>query len=94
MNRLSKDIDRIDNVLPGLTSLTQLGRASRSDFGFADSFRMFLDTSFSVMGAIILISTLFPRFLIIVAIIFVLYAMAALFYRAGARETKVCASQT
>ena len=40
-----------------------------------------------------MISILFPWFLIPVGIVFVLYAMAATFYRASARETKVRASQ-
>jgi len=41
-----------------------------------------------------LISILFPWFLIAVGIVFVLYAMAATFYRASAREAKVRAPQT
>jgi ABC-type multidrug transport system fused ATPase/permease subunit len=61
---------------------------------FADSFRTFLNTVSSITGAIILISILFPWFLIAVGIVFVLYAMAAAFYRASAREAKVRASQT
>jgi len=46
------------------------------------------------MGAIILISIILPGFLIAVIIALVLYAMAAAFYRASARETKVRASKT
>jgi ABC-type multidrug transport system fused ATPase/permease subunit len=69
MNRFSKDIDTVDNML-------------------ADSFRTFLNTSSSTIGAIVLISILLPWFLIAVGIVMVLYAMAAAFYRASARETK------
>jgi len=54
---------------------------------------MLLNTSSSIIGAIILISILLPWFLIAVGIVFVLYAMAAAFYRASARETKVRASE-
>ncbi|KAI0268426.1 P-loop containing nucleoside triphosphate hydrolase protein [Russula aff. rugulosa BPL654] len=69
MNRFSKDIDTIDNML-------------------ADSFRTFLNASSSTVGAVVLISILLPWFLIALGIVFVLYAMAATFYRASARETK------
>ncbi|KAH9989454.1 ABC transporter [Russula vinacea] len=69
MNRFSKDIDTIDNML-------------------ADSFRTFINTFSSIVGAVILISILLPWFLIAVAIVFGLYAMAGAFYRASARETK------
>lgn len=55
---------------------------------------MLLNTSSSIIGAIILISILLPWFLIAVAIVLVLYAMAAAFYRASARETKVRAAKT
>jgi ABC-type multidrug transport system permease subunit len=58
-----------------------------------DSFRLFLYTLSSIVGAVILISILLPWFLIAIAIISVLYAMAAAFYRASAREAKVRASQ-
>jgi ABC-type multidrug transport system fused ATPase/permease subunit len=61
---------------------------------FADSFRTFLNTSSSTIGAIILISIILPWFLIAVGIVSVLYAMTAAFYRASARELKVCVSQT
>ena len=50
---------------------------------------MLLSTSSSIVGAFILISILLPWFLIAIAIVLVLYAMAAAFYRASARETKV-----
>jgi ABC-type multidrug transport system fused ATPase/permease subunit len=60
---------------------------------FEDSFRTFLNASSSTVGAVVLISILLPWFLIALGIVFVLYAMAATFYRASARETKVRASQ-
>ena len=92
MNRFSKDIDTIDNKLAGSTSFTCPGRVIDFRF-FADSFRTFLNTASSITGAVILISILFPWFLIAVGIVFVLYAMAAAFYRASATETKVRASR-
>ena len=55
---------------------------------------MFLNTLSSIVGAVILISILLPWFLIAVAFVFGLYALAAAFYRASARETKVRVSQT
>jgi ABC-type multidrug transport system fused ATPase/permease subunit len=51
-------------------------------------------TTSNTVGAIVLISILLPWFLIAVGIVFVLYGMAAAFYRASARETKVRASKT
>ncbi|KAH9031754.1 ABC transporter [Lactarius pseudohatsudake] len=69
MNRFSKDIDTIDNML-------------------ADSFRMLINTFSTIIGAIVLISILLPWFLIAVAVVSVLYAMASAFYRASAREMK------
>jgi ABC-type multidrug transport system fused ATPase/permease subunit len=60
----------------------------------ADSFRMFLGTFSNIIGAVVLISIILPWFLIAVAVVSVLYAMAAAFYRASARETKVRASRT
>ncbi|KAH9003061.1 ABC transporter [Lactarius hatsudake] len=69
MNRFSKDIDTIDNML-------------------ADSFRMLINTFSTIIGAIVLISILLPWFLIAVAVVLVLYAMASAFYRASAREMK------
>ena len=53
---------------------------------------MFLSTFSSILGAIILISIVLPWFLIAVVIVSILYAMAAAFYRASAREMKVRAS--
>jgi ABC-type multidrug transport system fused ATPase/permease subunit len=55
---------------------------------------MFLDTFSGIVGAVILISVLLPWFLIALAIVSVLYAVAAAFYRASSREAKVRASQT
>ncbi len=55
---------------------------------------MLLNTASSIVGAIILISIVLPWFLIAVAIVLVLYSMAAAFYRASAREMKVRALQT
>ncbi|KAH9068488.1 ABC transporter [Lactarius deliciosus] len=69
MNRFSKDIDTIDNVL-------------------VDSFRMLINAISSIIGAVVLISILLPWFLIVVAVVSVLYAMASAFYRASAREMK------
>jgi ABC-type multidrug transport system permease subunit len=50
---------------------------------------MFLSTLSNILGAIILISIILPWFLIAVVIVSILYAMAAAFYRASAREMKV-----
>ncbi len=55
---------------------------------------MFINAIGSIIGAIVLISILLPWFLIVVAVVSVLYAMASAFYRASAREMKVCALQT
>lgn len=57
-----------------------------------DSFRMFLNTFSSIIGAILLIAIILPWFLIAVAVCGVMYIMAAAFYRASAREIKVCHS--
>ncbi|KAH8995028.1 ABC transporter [Lactarius akahatsu] len=64
MNRFSKDIDTIDNVLVGTHSFEKHNRSCRSDFDLA------------------------PWFLIVVAVVSVLYAIASAFYRASAREMK------
>ena len=71
MNRFSKDIDTIDNLL-------------------GDALRMFSATLANILGAIILIAIVLPWFLIGVAAIALLYVWAAAFYRASARELKVC----
>ena len=49
---------------------------------------MFLNTFSSIVGAVILISIVLPWFLIAVAVVAVMYVMAAGFYRASARELK------
>ncbi|GAA5955029.1 hypothetical protein JCM3765_003165 [Sporobolomyces pararoseus] len=54
----------------------------------SDSFRMFMSTLGSVVGSIVLIAIVQPYFLIVVAAILCLYAFAASFYRASARELK------
>ncbi|KAI9449895.1 ABC transporter [Lactarius psammicola] len=69
MNRFSKDIDTVDNML-------------------ADSFRMLIYTFSTIIGAVVLISILLPWFLIAVAVVSILYAMASGYYRASAREIK------
>jgi hypothetical protein len=53
---------------------------------------MFLGTFSNIIGAVVLISIVLPWFLIAVAVVSVLYAMAAAFYRASSREVKVRAS--
>ena len=53
---------------------------------------MFTSTLAAILGAIILISIVLPWFLIGVAAITLLYVWAAAFYRASARELKVCIS--
>jgi hypothetical protein len=50
--------------------------------------------SSTILGAIDLISIILPWFLIVVAIVLVLYAMAATFYCASAKELKVRAAKT
>ena len=59
---------------------------------FKDSFRMFAATFSSILGAVILISIVLPWFLIAVFVISIAYFYAAVFYRASAREIKVCLS--
>ena len=51
---------------------------------------MLVGTSSMIFGAIILISVLLPWFLIGVFFILIIYIYAAAFYRASARELKVC----
>ncbi|KAG6898212.1 hypothetical protein C0992_003324 [Termitomyces sp. T32_za158] len=85
MNRFAKDIDTIDNLLGGALSLTSITKIRSIS---SDSLRMFASTTSSVIGAIILISIVLPWFLIGVACIIILYAWAAAFYRASARELK------
>ncbi|GAA5839463.1 hypothetical protein JCM3766R1_003553 [Sporobolomyces carnicolor] len=54
----------------------------------SDSFRMFVSTLGSVLGSIVLIAIVQQWFLLVVAAILCLYAFAASFYRASARELK------
>ncbi len=54
---------------------------------------MLINTFSTIIGAVVLISILLPWFLIAVAVVSVLYAMASAFYRASAREMKVRALQ-
>ena len=51
---------------------------------------MFAATFSSILGAVILISIVLPWFLIAVFVVFIAYFYAAVFYRASARELKVC----
>lgn len=51
--------------------------------------RILLSTLTSILGAVILISTILPWFLIGVLVICILYVYAAAFYRSSARELKV-----
>ena len=92
MNRFSKDVDTIDNMLAGSFAWLTHGHVICSNLIITDSFRMFLGTFSNIIGAVVLISIILPWFLIAVAIVSVLYSMAAAFYRASARETKVRAS--
>ena len=50
---------------------------------------MFANTISTIFGAIILISIVFPWFLLPVLFVTILYVYAAAFYRASARELKV-----
>jgi len=87
MNRFSKDVDTLDNLLAG--SFACPAHITRSDLIIADSFRMFLVTLANIIGAIIFVSIILPWFLIAVAVVSVFYVIAAAFYRASAREIKV-----
>jgi len=87
MNRFSKDVDTLDNLLAG--SFACPAHITRSDLIIADSFRMFLVTLANIIGAIIFVSIILPWFLIAVAVVSVFYIMVAAFYRASAREIKV-----
>ena len=55
-----------------------------------DSLRMFFATLSNILGAVILIAIVLPWFLIAVSSISAAYIWAAMFYRASARELKVC----
>ncbi|KAH9030727.1 ABC transporter [Lactarius hengduanensis] len=58
------------------------------DNTLADSSRTLINTTSSVLAAVILISILLPWFLIAVAVVSVLYAVTFAFYRASAREMR------
>ena len=90
MNRFSKDIDTLDNLLAG--SFAWLPHVTRSDLFIADSYRMFLATLSNIVGAVIFVSIILPQSLIAIAALSVFYVMATAFYRASAREMKVRAS--
>jgi ABC-type multidrug transport system fused ATPase/permease subunit len=91
MNRFSKDIDTMDNMLAGayLYSISYNLSMKLIYLFCIDAFRMFLNTFSSIVGAVILISIVLPWFLIAVGAVCVMYIMAAAFYRASARELKV-----
>lgn len=55
-----------------------------------ESMRMFASTFTNIIGAVILIAIVLPWFLIAVFVIMFVYILAANFYRASARELKVC----
>jgi len=86
MNRFSKDIDTIDNMLGGQSK--SLSNDYNSERLLADSLRMLVATSSNILGAIILVSIILPWFLIAVVVILSVYLYAAHFYRASARELK------
>jgi len=90
MNRFSKDVDTLDNLLAG--SFACPTHVTRSNLIIPDSFRMFLATLANIIGAIVFVSIILPWFLIAVAVVSAFYVMAAAFYRASAREMKVRAS--
>lgn len=50
---------------------------------------MLVATAAQITGAIILIATILPQFLVAVTVISVVYVYAAIFYRSSARELKV-----
>ncbi|KAI0714464.1 P-loop containing nucleoside triphosphate hydrolase protein [Cerioporus squamosus] len=58
------------------------------DNTLGDAMRMFCATLGTILGAIILIAIVLPWFLIAVGVISFVYIMAAVFYRASARELK------
>ena len=90
MNRFSKDIDTLDNLLAG--SFAWSTHVTRSDLIIADSYRIFLTILSNIIGAIVFVSIILPWFLIAVVVVSVFYVMAAAFYRPSAREMKVRAS--
>ena len=50
---------------------------------------MLAATLAQILGAIILIATVLPYFLVAVTVISIIYVYAAIFYRSSARELKV-----
>lgn len=85
-----QDIDTIDNMLGGTYPICLIIYLQSPHTHSVDALRMMAATSSSIIGAVILISIVLPWFLIAVACILVLYIYAASFYRASARELKVC----
>lgn len=61
------------------------------DNTLGDALRMLFATAANILGAIILIAIVIPWFLVAVFVILLAYLWAAIFYRASAREFKVCA---
>jgi ABC-type multidrug transport system fused ATPase/permease subunit len=88
--RLLSDIDTVDNLLGGLSYPSYPSLSEYLSMAFKDSFRMFVSTFSSILGAVILISIVLPWFLIAVFVFFIAYFYAAVFYRASARELMVC----
>lgn len=91
MNRFSKDIDTLDNVIVG-ESLIRFSSMSMMVclYGLSvDSLRIFINMFATVIGAIILVAIVLPWFLIAVGVCIVLYIMASAYYRASAREIQV-----
>jgi hypothetical protein len=87
MNRFSKDIDNIDNLLGGKKSMSIL--LSVLMMICPDSARMLLMTFANILGAVILIGILLPWFLIAVGVVAIAYIWLAVFYSVSARELKV-----
>lgn len=69
INRFSKDIDTMDNLL-------------------SDSFRMFLTTFASIIGAFILSIVIYHYFAAALGPLLIMFYLFALYYRASAREIK------
>ena len=58
------------------------------DNTISDSLRMFLITISNLIGAFVLIGIVIPWFLVAVACLMIVYYLAAVYYRASARELK------
>jgi hypothetical protein len=91
MNRFSKDVDTLDNLLAG--SFAWPRHVIRSNPIIPDSFRIFIASLSNIIGAILFVSVILSWFLIAVAVVSVFYIMATAFYRASAREMKVRVSK-